>query len=149
VAELETVVDQTVRIAAPPEVVFEYFVDARKLVSWIGSRAVLEATPGGRFWVDMNGTDVAAGEFLEIEPPRRVVFTWGWEKGGPPMAPGSSTVEVTLTPDGDDTVVRLIHRDIPVPFLESHSAGWTEHFAVLVALADSGSLVIGSAGADL
>jgi uncharacterized protein YndB with AHSA1/START domain len=148
-AELETVVDQTVRIAAPPEVIFEYFVDPQKLVLWIGSRADLEASPGGRFWVDMNGTDVAAGQFIEIEPPTRVVFTWGWEKGGPPMAPGSSTVEVTLTPDGTDTVVRLIHRDIPNPFIESHGAGWSEHFATLVSLAAEGRLVGGSADADL
>jgi uncharacterized protein YndB with AHSA1/START domain len=88
----------------------------------------------------MNGIDVAAGEFIEIEPPTRVVFSWGWEKGGPPMAPGSSTVEVTLTPDGTDTVVHLIHRDIPEPFIESHGSGWSEHFATLVALADSGRL---------
>jgi uncharacterized protein YndB with AHSA1/START domain len=147
-AELETVVDQTVRIAAPPEVVFEYFVDPQKLVSWIGSRAVLEATPGGRFWLDMNGRDVAAGQFLEIEPPTRVVFTWGWEQGGPPLAPGSSTVEVTLTPDGADTIVRLIHRDIPEPFVESHRAGWSEHFTKLVALADRGRLIGGTAETD-
>ena len=141
--ELESVVDQTVRIAAPPEVVFEYFVDPRKLVSWIGSRADLDATPGGRFWVDMNGRDVAAGEYVEIEPPKRVVFTWGWEKGGPPVAPGASTVEVTLTLDGDHTVVRLIHRGLPQPFLESHEAGWTEHFATLVALGEQGRLTAG------
>jgi uncharacterized protein YndB with AHSA1/START domain len=147
--ELETFVDQTVRIAAPPEVVFEYFVDPRKLLSWIGSRAVLEAVPGGRFWIDMNGTDVAAGQFLEIEPPTRVVFSWGWEQGGPPMAPGSSTVEVTLTPDGTDTVVHLVHRDIPNPFVESHGEGWSEHFAVLVGLADRGDLIAGPAGAEL
>src|ERR1700691_3727095 len=97
-AELEIVVDQTIRIAAPPEVVFQYFVDPRKLVSWIGLRADLEPTPGGRFWVDMNGTDVAAGQYLEVDPPNRLVFTWGWEQGGPPVAPGASTVEVTLVP---------------------------------------------------
>jgi len=146
--ELETVVDQTVRIAAPPEVVFEYFVDPRKLVSWIGSRATLEAVPGGRVWIDMNGTDVAAGQFLEIEPPTRVVFTWGWERGGPPMAPGSSTVEVTLTPDGTDTVVRLVHRDIPEPFVESHGAGWSERSAMLVELSIRGLLISGPTDAD-
>lgn len=142
-AKLETIVDQTVRIAAPPEVVFEYFVDPQKLVSWIGSRADLEASPGGRFWVDMNGTDVAAGQYLEVEPPTRVVFTWGWERGGQPLAPGSSTVEITLTPDGAHTVVRLIHRDLPKPFVEGHGAGWTEHLATLVALAEEGRLVAG------
>jgi uncharacterized protein YndB with AHSA1/START domain len=142
--ELENVVDQTVRIAAPPEVVFEYFVDPQKMVAWIGSRAVLDPSPGGHFWIDMNGIDVASGRYVEVEPPTRVVFTWGWEKGGPPMLPGSSTVEVTLTPDGQHTVVRLIHRDIPEPFVESHGAGWSEHFETLVELAASGRLIADS-----
>jgi uncharacterized protein YndB with AHSA1/START domain len=52
------------------------------------------------------------GEFVEIDPPRRLVFTWGWE-GDEEVPPGSSTVEVTLTPDGDATVLHLVHGDLP------------------------------------
>jgi uncharacterized protein YndB with AHSA1/START domain len=54
---------------------------------------------------------VAIGSYIEIDPPHRVVFTWAWEGD---TTPGSKPglVEVTLTPDGDGTLVRLIHRGV-------------------------------------
>jgi uncharacterized protein YndB with AHSA1/START domain len=72
-----------------------------------------------------------------VEPPTRLVFTWGWE-GADEMPPGSTTVEVRLTPDGDATIVRLTHRDLPTPEqVESHAAGWG-HFLARLAVAATG-----------
>src|SRR5919107_6437406 len=89
-----------VRIAAPPEIVFAYFTDPTRIVDWMGIAAVLDPRPGGTFRVEANGRDVVLGEYLEVAPPRRVVFTWGFE-GPDPIAPaGSTRVEVTLEPDG-------------------------------------------------
>jgi hypothetical protein len=42
------------------------------------------------------------------------------------LPPGSSTVEVVLTPDGEDTVVVLTHRGVPPTLIGDHPAGW-EH----------------------
>jgi hypothetical protein len=42
---------------------------------------------------------------------------------GNPVAPGSSTVEIDLIPEGGDTIVRLIHRDLPDEAFESHREG--------------------------
>lgn len=134
----EAVVDQQITIAAPPEVVFDYFVDPDKLVRWLGSKAKLEAKPGGEFWVDMNGRDVVSGAFVEVTPPTRVVFTWGWELGGAPVQPGSSTVEVTLTATGEGTLVRLVHRDLPGPTVASHGEGWAYKLGRLEVLAAGG-----------
>jgi uncharacterized protein YndB with AHSA1/START domain len=65
-----------VRIEASPEDVFSYFVDPEKLVSWKATAAEADARPGGRFRLDVTGRgDVAWGEYLEIDPPRRVTFT--------------------------------------------------------------------------
>ena len=66
----------SVRIAAPPEVVFPYFTDPQLMVTWIGKRADLDAQPGGTFAIDFEGT-AARGSYVAIEPPHRVVFTWG------------------------------------------------------------------------
>ena len=126
----DNVIDQQVRIDASPEVVFEFLVDPAKLVRWIGVKAELQPTPGGRFWVDMNGRDVAAGQFVEVLPHTRVVFTWGWEKGGAPVPPGASTVEITLIPDGSGTVIHLVHRGLPGPTVAPHADGWG-HYLVL------------------
>jgi len=116
-----------VRIQARPETVFEFFVDPEKMTRWKGTEAELDPRPGGRYRVGgIAGGATVVGEFVEIDPPRRLVFTWGWE-GDDEVPPGSSTVEVTLTPDGDATVLHLVHRDLPVGQGPRHMEGW-EHF---------------------
>jgi uncharacterized protein YndB with AHSA1/START domain len=122
----DNAVVREVRIEARPETVFAFFTDPAKMVRWKGSLAELDPRPGGMFRVDLHG-NVARGEFVSIEPPTRVVFTWGWEGEGNPIPPGASTVEVTLTPDGDGTVLRLVHRNLPVEAQGAHADGW-DHF---------------------
>ena len=131
-------VTASVRIAAPPEVVFPYFTDPALAVKWIADAAYLDPRPGGTFSVNVRGNP-ALGEFVVVEPPHRVIFTWGIEGRGD-LPPGSSTVEVVLQPDGDETVVTLTHRDLPTEdYRRSHESGWSEFLGVLaqVAAADS------------
>ena len=83
------------------------------------------------FRVNVSGIDVAVGEYVEIVPPERIVWTWGWE-GSDTIPPGSSTVEVTLTADGDATVVHLRHSGLPDENAEQeHREGWTHYVARL------------------
>ena len=56
--------------------------------SWMGVAALLDPRPGGTFRVDANGRDVVIGEYVEVEPPHRVVFTWGFEGTEPFVAAG-------------------------------------------------------------
>jgi uncharacterized protein YndB with AHSA1/START domain len=79
-----------------------------------------------------------SGEFVEVDPPRRVVFTWGWEIELFATPPQSTIVEVSLTPEGDETVVRLVHRRLQPAAVAFHRAGW-EHFLPRLALIASGS----------
>jgi uncharacterized protein YndB with AHSA1/START domain len=125
------VISASVRIAAPPEVVFPYFTEPHLLVSWIGERADLDARPGGTFAVDF-GTTAAQGIYVVVEPPHRVVFTWGIPQDNT-LPPGSSTVEVVFVADGADTIVNLSHRDLPPDREPSHREGWEHCLAVLVA----------------
>jgi len=125
-----------VRIAAKPETIFGFFTDPGKMTRWKGKTATLDPKPGGTYRVQINSKVIASGEYVEIDPPRRVVFTWGWE-GGHPVAPGSSTVEITLTPDGTDTIVRLVHRDLPEAERAQHAQGW-DHYLPRLALAAAG-----------
>lgn len=117
------VVTATVRIDAPPAAVFPYLIDPPLLVQWIGQWADLDPVPGGTFALDLDTTPVR-GEFVEVEPPRRVVFTWG-VPGRDRLPPGSTTVEIILTADGAGTLVELFHRDLPAEELEGHLGGWT------------------------
>jgi uncharacterized protein YndB with AHSA1/START domain len=113
----------SVRIGAPPADVFPYFVDPALLTQWIGEWADLHPEPGGVFALDFTNTPVR-GEYVEIDPPRRVVFTWG-VAGNDSLPPGSTTVEVVLTADGPDTVVELFHHGLPAGERDGHLKGWT------------------------
>jgi uncharacterized protein YndB with AHSA1/START domain len=136
--ETETAVEVGVLIAASPETVFDFFIDPDKMVQWMGRSAELDPRPGGGLRCDINDSAVAAGKYVEVERPRRVVFTWGWEGEDSVTAPGSSTVEVLLEPDGDGTQLRLLHRDLPsAESAEKHGHGW-RHYTERLAAAATG-----------
>lgn|GEM_PF-2472280 len=83
------VIVATEHIKAPPEVVFPYFTDAALIVEWIGNLAELDPQPGGVFSLDM-GEVVARGAYLAVEPPYRVVFSWGTATAGSTSSGGCS-----------------------------------------------------------
>jgi uncharacterized protein YndB with AHSA1/START domain len=123
IEDLANALEITQRIAAPPEVVFSYLTDSTRFTRWMGSGAELDARPGGRYKI-MVDQYVASGEYLEVDPPRRLVFTWGWE-GHPTVPPGSTTVEITLTPEQDATLLRLRHLGLPDEDARmQHEDGW-------------------------
>jgi uncharacterized protein YndB with AHSA1/START domain len=139
--EQREVIEREVRIDASPETVFEFFVDPEKMTQWKGRRADLDPQPGGIYRVEINDQAVARGEYVTVEPPDRVVFTWGWEgqESGPhAVAPGSSRVEISLQPDGDGTIVRLRHFDLPEESLEIHGQGWDLYLGRLAVVASGG-----------
>lgn len=119
----------TVRIAAAPADVFPYLVDPGLLVRWIGTWADLNPEPGGVFALDFEGTKVR-GTYVSVEPPDRVVFTWG-VPGSTSLPAGSSTVEILLRADGGETVVELFHHRLPADQLPQHEVGWAACLAVL------------------
>jgi uncharacterized protein YndB with AHSA1/START domain len=119
------VIEITQRIEAPPEIVFSYLTDSARFIQWMGVGAELDARPGGRYRIDVDGQHVAIGQYREVEPPRRLVMSWGWE-GHPTVPPGSTTVEITLTAEKGATVLRLRHLGLPDESeRRTHSDGWT------------------------
>jgi uncharacterized protein YndB with AHSA1/START domain len=137
--EAGTAVEVEVRIDASPETVFDFFTEPQKMVQWMGRSHELDPRPGGAFRCDINGRDVASGSYLELDPPRRVVFTWGWESEQNRTQPGTSTVEVSLEPAGDGTLVRLTHKDLASEESRAnHRHGWTHYFARLSIAAAGG-----------
>jgi uncharacterized protein YndB with AHSA1/START domain len=113
-----------IRIEATPAEIFPYLIESDLLVQWIGQSAHLDPEPGGVFALDFDETKIR-GNFVTVEPPHRVVFTWG-VPGSTELPEGSSTVEITLTADGDGTIVELHHSDLSADERVRHEAGWTE-----------------------
>lgn len=129
-------VNSEIRIDAAPEAIFPFLTDPQKIVRWKGVDATLEASPGGVYRVNVTGVKHAVGEYLEVDAPNRVVFTWGWE-GDEQLPPGSSTVTIELISDGDGTIVRLTHSGLPEGADAAQLQGW-EHFLPRLAIAASG-----------
>ena len=105
------------------------------MVRWMGQHATLEPAPGGAFEVDINGVPVR-GQYLEIDPPRRVLVSWG-VAGNAGMPPGATEVEFTLTPIPAGTRLRLVHRGLSAGQEEIHAAGW-QHFLARLSIAAGG-----------
>jgi len=127
-----------VRIHASPETVFDYFADPHKMVQWMGIEATLDPRPGGVCRISPAGQATMLGEFVEVDRPRRIAFTWGWETALFNTPPQSTLVEVSLAPDGDDTVLRLSHRRLTPENVALHEAGW-RHYLPRLAVAASGA----------
>jgi uncharacterized protein YndB with AHSA1/START domain len=142
--EQHNVVERELRIAARPETVFAFFTDPERMVQWKGRKAELDPRPGGIYRVEISDQAIVLGEYVVVEPPGRVVFTWGWEGQGAnasdphAVPPGTSRVEVSLEPDGDGTLVRLRHLDLPKQALEIHGQGWDLYLGRLAVVAEGG-----------
>src|SRR5690349_857316 len=92
------------------------------MVRWMGQHATLRPVPGGAFDVDINGVPVR-GHYLEIDPPRRVLVSWGvaGRAGLPPAAP---QVEFTLAPPPPGARLPLVHRSLPPDRAAIRASGW-------------------------
>ncbi len=143
----QEVVEVERHIAARPETVFAYFTDPERFIRWQGTDAQLDPRPGGLFRVTVTGKSrvVARGRYVEVDPPRRIVFTWGWEQldglpeGMDGLLPGTSTVEVTLIPEDGGTVLKLRQTGLRTdPEREIHLRGWDQTLDRLVVVAAGG-----------
>ena len=121
------ILERSIRIEARPETVYSFFTDPKKMVLWKGTLAELDPRPGGIYRVEITGDDIASGEYVELVPYNRIVFTWGWEGEDSPLLPGSSTVEITLVEDHGATLLTLRHLGLPAPLIKTHGEGW-DHF---------------------
>jgi len=122
-------------IAAPPGVVYSYLTESARWAKWQGSEADLDARPGGLFLLTMPDGARARGEFVELVPDEKVVFTWGWVDH-PGVPPGASTVQIAISPDAGGSMVTITHMGLPGDEVEMHRMGWEHYLPRLAASAE-------------
>ena len=120
-------IEREIHIAASPETIWELLVDPQQAIRWMGTNATFDVRRGGVYSVDVIPGHTSRGEFVVIDPPRRLVYTWGGEKNEN-VPPGSTTIEFELIPKSGGTLLRFAHRGLPTPqSAASHTHGW-EHY---------------------
>lgn len=127
-------------IDASPETVWPFLTEAERHIEWDGTEAELDPRPGGVYRVLVGGQHQAAGEFVEVVPFEKVVFSFGWDQPGHPIPPGSTTVEITLHPEAEKTRLRLVHRGLPDDAVADHEGGWSHYLERLGIVAAGGTV---------
>ena len=121
--ELPYRLDRTVVIQAKPETVFRFFTDSARWASWWGAGSTIDARPGGKVYIrHANGIE-SAGEVLEVDAGKRIVFTYGFVSGKP-IPPGISRVTIRLEPDDAGTRLHLLHEFAEAGPRDEHVQGW-------------------------
>ena len=135
--------EKSVLVPLNADETFALITEPDRLRRWQVVTARVDLRAGGDYrWTIVPGNS-AAGTFTEVEPGRRVVFTWGWE-GSADLPPGASTVTITLEPADGGTLVRLVHEGLTAEQAASHGEGWNHYLGRLVKAAATD----GDAGAD-
>lgn len=128
-------------IPVPRERVFAAWLDPVQLARFMRpsdvreTTAVVDARVGGSFRIVMRhgrGDAEHWGEYLAIEPPSLLSFTW--ISGSTDLRPTTVTIEFLEHARGTEVI--LTHRGLPDRSFEAHEKGWTtiaEHLATTVA----------------
>jgi uncharacterized protein YndB with AHSA1/START domain len=124
------------RVEARPERVWRALTDAPTLAAWFwpasfGTVVAAEPTPGGTFRIEAASPPMAVhGEYLEVDPPHRLVFTWRWDGEDE-----TTTVTIELAAAGTGTALTLVHgRFADDASRDNHSVGWSDCLARLLEL---------------
>lgn len=135
---LEHSLERTVFIAAARATVFRFFTDSERFAAWWGAGSRIEPRPGGAVRIRFANGVVVAGEVVEVDPDRRIVFTYGYEGEGKPIPPGGSLVTVTLAEERRGTRLHLRHELPTASARDEHVQGWRYQLALFanVAAAD-------------
>jgi uncharacterized protein YndB with AHSA1/START domain len=115
--------DRTLLIKAKPETVFRHFTDNTRWAKWWGAGSAIEAAPGGRMNIRYPNGAEALGEVLEVLPPERIVFTYGYASGTP-IPPGASRVTIELERTDQGTRLTLRHEFADAAVRDQHVQGW-------------------------
>ncbi len=133
---------------APRELVWKAWTEPRHVVRWLGAgegmtieSVTMDLRAGGKFRLQQRMEDgeyfTAAGTYLEVDPPGRLVYTWDWEKDGGGTEFGElegneTRVTVELREHGNRTELILTHEKFAsTQSRDKHRQGWQSWLAKL------------------
>ena len=126
---LPYLVERTVQILASRETIFRYFTDSARWAKWWGAGSTIEPHPGGKVYIRFPNAVEAGGEIIEIVPPDRIIFSYGFASGQP-IPLGASRVSIRLESMGGATQLHLQHEFADAAVRDEHVQGWRFQFAL-------------------
>jgi uncharacterized protein YndB with AHSA1/START domain len=120
------------RLNARPDKVYAAWTDPKQLVKWFGpdsgpvTRAETDVRVGGRYTIVFRTEDGeehnVSGIYREVEPNVKLQFTWRWIT----MPERESLVTILIKPDGDGSILTLIHEQFfDEEARDRHAMGWS------------------------
>jgi len=119
-------------LPAPPHVVFDEWLDPEGMTEWMCPRParavkiVLEPAVGGALRIDIEDSGASlyvTGQFIELDRPRRLRFSWSCSDWADPTV--QSEVTVSLEGHGpDQTLMTIEHAQLPASQVDPHQRGW-------------------------
>lgn len=129
------------RFNATPEKVYAAWTRPAALARWMGPPGVIaveaetDVRVGGAYRIRMQvpgDEHVVSGTYREVEPARRLAFTWAWAS----TPERESLVTIDFTADGAETVMTFTHAQFfDTAARDRHAAGWAhafEHFVEFI-----------------
>jgi uncharacterized protein YndB with AHSA1/START domain len=127
-SDLPESLERRIVICARRETVFRYFTDSERFARWWGPGSQIDPRPGGAVLIRFVNGATVRGEVTEIEPPRRIAFTY--VPSASEGEPGDSLVTVTLGETAEGTLLHLRHDFASAKLRDHHVQGWRHQLAV-------------------
>lgn len=128
--DLSFSLDRDIVIAASRETVFRYFTDSERWARWWGAGSRIDPRPGGDLLIRYPDGSTARGTVIEIDPPARIAFTYGYDRPDAPIPPGGSRVTITVSDVASGVRVRLHHEVADAAVRDDHVGGWRHQMGV-------------------
>jgi uncharacterized protein YndB with AHSA1/START domain len=125
--------DRTLSLAARRETVFSFFTESERWEAWWGAGSRIDPRPGGEARIRYPNGIEAGGVVLEVSPPHRLVFTFGF-LSGEPIPLGASRVTIELIEAAPGTLLRLRHEFAEATVRDAHVQGWRYQLALFANL---------------
>jgi uncharacterized protein YndB with AHSA1/START domain len=121
--------DRILTIGASPDTVFSFFTDSARWASWWGAGSTIDPQLGGSVRIVHPGGAEVIGEILDLQPPERIVFTYGYISGTP-IPPGASRVTIRVSSHAEGAQLHLTHEFADDARRQEFVQGWRFQLAL-------------------
>ncbi|GAA2599597.1 hypothetical protein GCM10010435_93800 [Winogradskya consettensis] len=128
-------IEKTALLPVSADEAFALITQPDRLRRWLTVSARVDLRAGGEFRWILTPMAVMVGTVTEVDPGRRIVFSFGADL---PAEPRTDTVTITIEPTDGGTLVRLVHEGLPEDQGKDFLEGWTHFFERLERAAAAG-----------